>query len=80
MMMMMVTILFHLLSTYCVPGPVLSISVLLDTHSVLPIENREAGVNFPLCYRGDAGHMHIGREAAVVGFEPRLVRLSNPLE
>lgn len=62
------------------PGPVLSISLLLDTHSVLPIENREAGVNFTLCYRGDAGHVHIGREAAVVGFEPWLVRLSNPLE
>ena len=65
-----VTIPFHLLSTYCAPGPDLSISPLLETHPVLPIDNWEADEDLSSCYRMDERHVHHRREVTVVGFEP----------
>lgn len=69
MEVVVVTISFHLLSSYCVPGPDLSISPLLETHPVLPIDNWEADVEPSSCYRADERRVHDRREVTEVGFE-----------
>ena len=67
MEVVVVTISFHLLSSYCAPGPDLSISPLLVTHPVLPIDNWEADVELSSCYRADERRVP---EVTEVGFEP----------